>query len=76
MATIDEKGQLFDAVPATGEMAYDTLVSQLRGSGQGKLLRHFHDMRRKGELVARLDTSSGMARLYVSRGPARPDAVG
>jgi hypothetical protein len=76
MATPEDKAQLYDAVPATGEVAYDTLVSQLQSTGQGKLLAHFHRMRRDGELVARIDVSDGRTRLYISRGPSRPGAAG
>lgn len=76
MATIEDKGQLFDAVPEGGEMPYEELYNQLRSTGQGDLLQVFHDMRRKGELVARLETIAGQARLFVSRGPQRPGTVG
>lgn len=50
-----EKQALLNAVPTSGEIKYDDLVSALFASGNRRAIRQFHDMRRSGEVQVFLD---------------------
>lgn len=63
----EQRQQILNSLPVTGEVTYEAFRTKLVQEGNETLLQHFHDMRRKGELKVRLDTSSGTAILYVAR---------
>lgn len=64
---MDEKQQLVSAVPETGEIPYEELRLAMITANQKKALNRFHDMRRKGELVVRLENQNGELKMFVSR---------
>jgi hypothetical protein len=69
MALSAEKQKLFDALPVTGEVDYNSLRGQLITAGEKKALGTFHEMRRKGELSVRLEKNAetGELAMFVSR---------
>ena len=65
--------QFVEALPATGEVAYSDFLDQQRAQGNEKGVRmHLHNLRRRGLVVARVDTSVSPYVLYLSR----PSSVG
>ena len=58
---------LVDAVPASGEIAYDDLYTNLLTAGERKAIAEFHAMRRSGQLSTRIDRTGDVPVMYVSR---------
>lgn len=67
-----EEQAFFDALPVTGEIAYEDLYSQLHGQGKGGLTRHFHKLSRSGSITVRTERTPGGLKLYVSRPVVEP----
>lgn len=55
------------ALPATGDVTYESLSEQLRASGQGDAIRHFHRLRRSKKLAVRTERSDSGLVMYVGR---------
>lgn len=55
------------ALPATGEVTYESVYQQLQASGQGEAIRQFHKLRRLGKLAVRTERSDSGLVMYVGR---------
>ena len=60
---------LYNAVPATGEIAYDELATAVIASGNKDALNHLFPLKHQGRLKVRteFDESTGKSTTYVSR---------
>lgn len=53
-------------IPPTGEVDYAVVENALRSTSDGRAaLRYFHNLRRAGQIVARIDRATGT--FFVSR---------
>jgi len=63
-----ERQELVNSLPVSGEIAYGDLELALQSQGKRALLRNFHDMRRNGEISARLEKQEdGTLKMFVKR---------
>jgi hypothetical protein len=64
--TFDEAKQVvLNALPASGEVEYEEFYNSLQAAGERVAVRNFHNLRKAGDVVARVDPTTG--KLYVSR---------
>lgn len=69
MALTANEQVIFDAVPETGSVNYRDLYTSLITSGNQRVLREFHAMRRAGKIVATnvRDEETGQVETFISR---------
>ena len=61
---------LLAALPTEGEIPYEELYQSLTSSGERLAIKQFHDLRRKGQVAARINEGGY---LVVSRPVAEPE---
>ena len=49
-----QQAALLEKIPASGEVAYDDVFNQLVAAGNKAATRHFHAMRRAGQIATRI----------------------